>query len=102
LAQFSRPTQAHHPALLRPQHLHEEDVRQVPGDKLRATGISPSLVRTNFAGSMTNPEVRKGIEDRMQEVAIPPEAVARATALAIEQPADAEIGDILIRPTAQA
>jgi NADP-dependent 3-hydroxy acid dehydrogenase YdfG len=31
----------------------------------------------------------------------PPEAVARATAFAIEQPDDVEIGDITIRPTVQ-
>jgi NADP-dependent 3-hydroxy acid dehydrogenase YdfG len=38
----------------------------------------------------------------MDEFAIPPEAVAIAIAFAIEQPHDVEIGDITIRPTAQA
>lgn len=79
-----------------------EALRQEAGDKLRVTGISPGFVRTNFASSMTNPEVRKRIEDKMQEIAIAPEAVARAIAFAIEQPADVDVGDIVIRPTAQA
>lgn len=34
-------------------------------------------------------------------IAIPPEAIARAIAFAIEQPADVEIGEIVVRPTAQ-
>ena len=37
----------------------------------------------------------------MDEFAIPPGAVARAIAFAIEQPDDVEIGDITIRPTVQ-
>jgi NADP-dependent 3-hydroxy acid dehydrogenase YdfG len=37
----------------------------------------------------------------MDEFAIPPRAVARAIAFAIEQPDDVEIGDITIRPTRQ-
>jgi len=34
------------------------------------------------------------------KIAIPPEAIARAIAYAIEQPADVEIGEAVIRPTA--
>jgi NADP-dependent 3-hydroxy acid dehydrogenase YdfG len=35
------------------------------------------------------------------EVAICPEAIARAVAFAIEQPDEVDVGDIVIRPTAQ-
>nr|ALS89916.1 MetaGeneMark_Unknown Function [uncultured bacterium] len=34
-------------------------------------------------------------------MAIPPEAVARAIAFAIEQPANVDVNEIVIRPTAQ-
>ncbi len=34
-------------------------------------------------------------------MAIPADAVARAVAFAIEQPADVDINEILLRPTAQ-
>jgi NADP-dependent 3-hydroxy acid dehydrogenase YdfG len=37
----------------------------------------------------------------MDAFALPPEAVARAIAFAIEQPDDVEIGDLVIRPTVQ-
>ena len=32
---------------------------------------------------------------------MPPEAIARAVAFAIEQPADIDVGEIIVRPTAQ-
>jgi NADP-dependent 3-hydroxy acid dehydrogenase YdfG len=35
------------------------------------------------------------------KMAIPADSIARAIAYAIEQPADVEIGEIVIRPTAQ-
>jgi NADP-dependent 3-hydroxy acid dehydrogenase YdfG len=33
---------------------------------------------------------------------MPPAAVARAIAFAIDQPADVDVGEIVVRPTAQA
>jgi len=67
----------------------------------RVTEISPGYVATDFAGSITDPDVRAQIEGRKTTFAIPAEAVARAIAYAIEQPDDVEIGSIVIRPTAQ-
>jgi NADP-dependent 3-hydroxy acid dehydrogenase YdfG len=37
----------------------------------------------------------------MSDIGLPPAAVARAIAFAIEQPRDVEVGDITIRPTVQ-
>lgn len=78
-----------------------EGLRQEAGPRLRVTGISPGFVRTDFAESMTDPAVKAQIRQRMDEIAIPPEAIARAVAFAIEQPADVDVGDIVVRPTAQ-
>ena len=50
---------------------------------------------------MTNPEVKAQIVDTMDKMAISPEAIARAIAFAIEQPADVDVNEIIIRPTAQ-
>jgi NADP-dependent 3-hydroxy acid dehydrogenase YdfG len=38
----------------------------------------------------------------MEKLAIPPDAIARAVAFAIEQPADVDVSEIIVRPTAQA
>lgn len=79
-----------------------EGLRIEAGGGLRVTGISPGFVRTGFAASMTNPRIRAEIAARMDEMAIEPQAIARAIAFAIEQPADVDVGDIVVRPTAQA
>jgi NADP-dependent 3-hydroxy acid dehydrogenase YdfG len=78
-----------------------EGLRLEAGDKLRVTGISPGFVNTNLADSMTDPAVKSQIVDQMNKMAIPPVAIARAIAFAIEQPAEVDVNDIVIRPTAQ-
>ena len=78
-----------------------EGLRQEAGDKLRVTTISPGFVNTGLASSMTNLEIRAQILARQEEIAIPPVAIARAIAFAIEQPADVDVGEIVVRPTAQ-
>ena len=78
-----------------------EALRQEAGDKLRVTGISPGFVATDFAESMSDPEMKAAVIERMGKIAIPPDAIARGVAFAIEQPADVDVGDIVIRPTAQ-
>jgi NADP-dependent 3-hydroxy acid dehydrogenase YdfG len=79
-----------------------EGLRQEAGDSLRVTIISPGMTSTNFADSMTDPAVRAELEERRDAIAMPPDAVARAIAFAIDQPADVDVGEIVIRPTAQA
>jgi NADP-dependent 3-hydroxy acid dehydrogenase YdfG len=79
-----------------------EGLRQEAGDKLRVTIITPGYVNTNLAESMTNPEVRSRIVGTRDTMAISPDAIARAIVFAIEQPADVDVNEIVIRPTAQA
>jgi NADP-dependent 3-hydroxy acid dehydrogenase YdfG len=79
-----------------------EGLRQESTDGvIRTTSISPGYVRTELAESITDPAVRARIRSNMDAFALPPEAVARAIAFAIEQPDDVEIGDLTIRPTVQ-
>jgi NADP-dependent 3-hydroxy acid dehydrogenase YdfG len=79
-----------------------EGLRQEAAGKLRVTGISPGYVKTGFADHIENAEAREMAARQMAEIAISPDAVARAIAFAIEQPDDVDVGDIVIRPTAQA
>jgi NADP-dependent 3-hydroxy acid dehydrogenase YdfG len=69
---------------------------------VRVTIISPGMTSTNFADSVTDTATRAGLERRRDEIAMPPAAVARAIAFAIDQPADVDVGEIVVRPTAQA
>ncbi|CAN7710540.1 SDR family oxidoreductase [Rhizobium rhizogenes] len=78
-----------------------EALRQEAGPHLRVTEISPGMISTDFASSITDPAVKSAIEERASKVAIPPASIARGIAYAIEQPADVDVGSMVIRPTAQ-
>jgi NADP-dependent 3-hydroxy acid dehydrogenase YdfG len=78
-----------------------EGLRQEAGAKLRVTVITPGFTRTDFADDATNPEVKAQIAESKDRFAMPPEAIARAIAFAIEQPADIDVGEVVVRPTAQ-
>ncbi|TGD88528.1 SDR family oxidoreductase [Mycolicibacterium sp. CH28] len=79
-----------------------EGLRQESTDGvIRTTSISPGYVNTELDSSIEDPEARRRARAEMERMGLPPEAVARAIAFAIEQPRDVEIGDITIRPTIQ-
>ncbi|WP_090112244.1 MULTISPECIES: SDR family oxidoreductase [unclassified Cohnella] len=78
-----------------------EGLRQEAGSQLRVTLISPGIVQTNFTEGVTNKEIRDRLTAIRDELAMPPNAVARAIAFAIEQPDDIDVNEIVIRPTAQ-
>ena len=78
-----------------------EGLRQEAGDTLRVTIISPGFTRTDFTESAANPLVKAQLTETRDKFAIPPDAIARAIAFAIEQPADVDVGEIIVRPTAQ-
>lgn len=79
-----------------------EALRQESGRHLRVTEVSPGFIDTNFADtSIADPEVKEAFRKRKEDIAISPDAIARAVAFAIEQPDDVEIGSIVVRPTAQ-
>ncbi|MFB5675521.1 SDR family oxidoreductase [Paenibacillus terreus] len=79
-----------------------EGLRQEAGDKLRVTIISPGFVKTNFVEAIPNQEIRGELERYRDKEAISPEAIARSIVFAMEQPADVDINEMIVRPTAQA
>ena len=79
-----------------------EGLRQEAGANLRVTVVTPGFVHTNLADSMTDATAGARIRETMQNMAIPPDAIARAVAFAVEQPATVDVGEIVVRPTAQA
>lgn len=79
-----------------------EALRQESTDGvIRTTSISPGFVRTELDGSIDDPALRARVRSSMDTFGLPPEAVARAIAFAVEQAHDVEIGDLTIRPTVQ-
>jgi NADP-dependent 3-hydroxy acid dehydrogenase YdfG len=78
-----------------------EGLRQEAGAFVRVTTVFPGFVHTDFAEASTNTAVRERIAGMRDEIAIPPDAIARAIAFAIEQPAEVDVNEIAVRPAAQ-
>ncbi|MGW4212358.1 SDR family oxidoreductase [Lentzea sp. NPDC004789] len=79
-----------------------EGLRQESNGVFRVTTVFPGFVHTDFAEASSNPEVRARISAMRDEIAISPDAIARAVAFAIEQPADVDVNEVVVRPAAQA
>lgn len=77
-----------------------EGLRQEGDGEIRSTNISPGAVATELTTTISDPETAKNV-DQLYEMAIDPDAVARAIAFAIEQPADVDINELIIRPSKQ-
>ena len=78
-----------------------EGLRQEAGANLRVTVVTPGMTMTEGAGGVTTPEIRAGLQESLDKLAMPATAIARAVAFAIEQPAGVDVGEIVVRPTAQ-
>src|ERR1700757_4691173 len=72
---------------------------ELKADNIRCTVISPAAVATELPEGSSEETTRKNLRE-FYKIAIPAESIARAIAYAIEQPADVEISEAVIRPTA--
>ena len=69
--------------------------------EIRVTIVSPGVVESELAHTITDPSTRDMIED-FRKVALTPDAIARGIAFAIDQPTDVDVNELIIRPTAGA
>lgn len=70
---------------------------QLDGD-IRVTIISPGVVESELADSISDPAARDAMR-AFRQIALTPDAIARAVCYAISQPADVDVSEIIIRPT---
>ena len=70
-------------------------------NNIRTTIISPGSIATELTEAISGSELKSVINEAMK-IAIEPASIARAIAFAIEQPSDAAINEMIIRPTIQA
>lgn len=75
-----------------------EGLRQ-ENSKVRVTTISPGVVESELADTITDPGAKAAMVD-FRQIALRPDAIARAVAFAIEQPADVDVSEMIVRPTA--
>ena len=77
-----------------------EGIRLESDGKIRSTNISPGAVDTELTNTISHDETAKNVNE-LYGVAIDADAIARAITFAIEQPADVDINEMIIRPTKQ-
>ncbi|MGE8367389.1 MULTISPECIES: SDR family oxidoreductase [Cupriavidus] len=77
-----------------------EGLRHEAGGAIRTTVISPGAVDSELKLGSSHAESAKTVGEFYRQ-AIPAESVARAIAYAIEQPADVDINEIVLRPAVQ-
>ncbi|SOZ39132.1 SDR family oxidoreductase [Cupriavidus neocaledonicus] len=68
-------------------------------DKIRVTVICPGVVESELADSISDETARTAMQE-FRRVAIAPDAIARAIAYAVAQPAEVDVSEIVVRPTA--
>jgi NADP-dependent 3-hydroxy acid dehydrogenase YdfG len=73
---------------------------ELHSQNIRCTMISPGAVATELPESSSDEATRKNLRD-FYKMAIPADSIASAIAYAVEQPAEVEIDEVVIRPTAQ-
>ena len=76
-----------------------EGLRQEVGGDIRVTLVSPGVTESELAESISDEGGRAEMRE-FRKISIPAEAIARAVAYAIEQPADVDVSEIIVRPTA--
>ncbi len=67
---------------------------------IRCTMISPGAIASELQDGSSDPSSATFVKE-LYKIAIPADAVARAVLYAIEQPADVEIDEVVLRPTVQ-
>ncbi|MFZ4552558.1 MAG: SDR family oxidoreductase [Aquabacterium sp.] len=77
-----------------------EGLRHEVGANIRTTTIEPGAVDSELKLGSSHEASANAVKD-FYKIAIPASAVARAIAYAIEQPAEVDINEIVLRPTAQ-
>jgi NADP-dependent 3-hydroxy acid dehydrogenase YdfG len=80
-------------------HAISEALRQEVGGDIRVTIISPGVVESELAGTITDEGTKQFVE-KFREIYITPDAIARAIAFAVSQPDDVDVSELIVRATA--
>lgn len=68
-------------------------------DRIRVTVICPGVAESELADTISDEAARSAMRE-FRRIALSADAVARAISYAIEQPADVDVSEIVVRPTA--
>ncbi|MGG0788796.1 SDR family oxidoreductase [Peribacillus simplex] len=71
------------------------------GSNIRVTILSPGAVATELPNTITDTDLKGGIDSLYSAVAIPAERIAETVAFVMDTPEDTAMNEIIIRPTIQ-
>ena len=71
------------------------------GSNVRVTILSPGAVATELPNTITDADLKGGIDSLYSAVAIPAERIAETVAFVMDTPEDTAMNEIIIRPTIQ-
>ena len=77
-----------------------EGLRHEVGGKIRTTTIEPGAIDSELKHGSSHKESSDFVGE-FYKIAIPSDSIARTIAFTIEQPADVDVNEIIIRPTVQ-
>lgn len=77
-----------------------EGLRHEVGGNIRTTSIAPGAIESELKNGSSHKESADFVKE-FYKSAIPADAIARTIAFAIEQPADVDVNQIVLRPTVQ-
>jgi NADP-dependent 3-hydroxy acid dehydrogenase YdfG len=77
-----------------------EGLRLESDPSIRATTITPGVVESELAQHISDPLAQDAMQTYRRD-AIPADAIARAISFAIDQPAEVDVNEIIVRPAAQ-
>ncbi|QGW65267.1 SDR family NAD(P)-dependent oxidoreductase [Lysobacter soli] len=82
-------------------HALSEGLRQ-ESPFLRVTTIAPGAVESELTSTISDAAMKREVDEVFRKDMLPADAIARAIAFAIGQPADVDVNELVVRPTAQA
>ena len=77
-----------------------EGLRAEVGGAIRTTTIAPGMIESELVNGSSHKESSNFVSEIYKQ-AIPANSISRAIAFAIEQPADVDINEMIVRPTMQ-
>lgn len=78
-----------------------EGLRQEVGTHVRVTLVAPGATESELAESISDPALKKMAIEQFRANTLPAEAIAKAVAYAIAQPAEVDVNELVIRPVTQ-
>ena len=78
-----------------------EGLRQECPPSIRVTLVAPGATESELPNAISDPAMKKAAIEQFRIHLLPAEAIARAIAYALAQPADVDVNELVIRPAGQ-